>query len=279
MESKVDRLDASEVQHQQVLLGELGASMSDVLSTENVIWVEGATEELCFPRILAGLAVNGRERSSRLLGTTILGLISTGDFESKNKSDITRVAKIYRKLSTGPSILPPALVFILDVEFRTDEQRRDLEKVMDSPVIWLGRTMYENYLVSPGAIAHLISNFDVDEDLKVSPELVEEQVEQILCDPSLYYKQQVPSGSAERIKRVHGTKLLDQLFQNLKLTGLGYQYSSDKVEYGVALTDWLIENEPEELREVFDLLVGVLSARDEETSLIALAGNGGTTST
>ena len=72
-ECVVDQLDVSMARDQTRFLREVGASLSDVFGADNVLWVEGATEEECFPLILSKVA----ER--QLLGTKIVGVLSTDD--------------------------------------------------------------------------------------------------------------------------------------------------------------------------------------------------------
>jgi hypothetical protein len=70
-QSVVEHLDISETRDQARSLREVGASLSDVFGADDVLWVEGATEEECFPLILSKVA--GRP----LRGTKIVGVLST----------------------------------------------------------------------------------------------------------------------------------------------------------------------------------------------------------
>ena len=58
-----------------------------------------------------------------LMGTEILGIRQTGDLEGR---DAKRVFEIYRSLTKGASLLPPAIAFILDEECRDEEAKREL---------------------------------------------------------------------------------------------------------------------------------------------------------
>jgi hypothetical protein len=118
-ESVVEEIDASETHNQDLLLREVGARLSDVFGADGILWVEGPTEEACYPLILERVA--GR----LLLGTKILGVVHTGDFESKHSDTIL---EIYRRLSEGRGLLPPAIGFIFDREDRHEEARKDLER-------------------------------------------------------------------------------------------------------------------------------------------------------
>lgn len=52
-ESVVEALDVSQAQDQSRFLREVGASLADVFGADEVLWVEGPTEEECFPLILS----------------------------------------------------------------------------------------------------------------------------------------------------------------------------------------------------------------------------------
>jgi len=102
-ESVVEQLDVCETRDQARFLREVGASLSGVFGANNVLWVEGATEEECFPLIVSKVA----ER--QLLGTKIVGVLSTGDLGGRHSRDVYR---IYEGLSQSGGLLPPAVGFI-----------------------------------------------------------------------------------------------------------------------------------------------------------------------
>lgn len=91
-ESTFEIADPQNAQTLRACLAEVGARLSDVFGADNIIWVEGQTEELCFPKILERIA----RRSLR--GTVIRGMKNTGDLIGKR----ARLAmNIYKKLSGG----------------------------------------------------------------------------------------------------------------------------------------------------------------------------------
>jgi hypothetical protein len=49
---------------------------------------------------------------------------------------------------------------------------------------------------------------------------------------------------------------LEDIFSEFSVTRVTY----DKIIYGVALTEWLIENAPDDLREIADLLSNITAA-------------------
>ena len=52
-ESTVEQIDVAETRKLRLYLSEIGARLSDVFGADNILWVEGGTEELCFPLILS----------------------------------------------------------------------------------------------------------------------------------------------------------------------------------------------------------------------------------
>src|SRR5262249_857352 len=55
--STIEALEAEARTDQERLLAELGVRLSDIFGSESVLWVEGPTEELCFPLLLKHLGI------------------------------------------------------------------------------------------------------------------------------------------------------------------------------------------------------------------------------
>jgi AAA15 family ATPase/GTPase len=72
-ETKASVMNSEDVKEQRSLLAELGVSLSDVFGADNILWVEGPTEERCFPLILEKVA------KKPLRGTQILAIKNIGD--------------------------------------------------------------------------------------------------------------------------------------------------------------------------------------------------------
>jgi energy-coupling factor transporter ATP-binding protein EcfA2 len=242
-ESVVDQLDVSETRDQSRFLREVGASLSDVFGADNVLWVEGATEEVCFPLILSKLT----ER--RLLGTKIVGVLNPGDLEGRRSRDVYR---IYQRLTDAGGLLPPAVGFIFDREGRDKTQREDLERESDGLVTFTSRRMYENYLLNPRAIAHVVSGIKGFRDDEVSPKVIEGWIEERGWDDKYF---DTPLEESARthpfwLAEVDGAKVLTDLFVDLSETRVVYHKST----HGEALTRWLCDNDPEVLKELVSLI-------------------------
>jgi hypothetical protein len=246
-ETMIEQLDSAEAQDQKLLLSEVGARLSDVFGADNILWVEGATEELCFPLII--------EKVLRrpLQGTKIIGVIQTGDFESKHSG---LILQIYDRLTRGSGLIPPAIGFIFDREGRSQQDQDDLIRRSQGKVVFLPRRMYENYLLNPDAIASVISQIEGFRDSPVTPKEVEHWLQCNRSDKKYYDSNICESerSGEEWMRDVHGAKILADIF--MKLSELRIEY--DKVKYGVALTEWILENTPTDLTEVANIIASRL---------------------
>src|ERR1041385_1081374 len=91
-ETLIDRMDVKEARDLRAVLADVGARLSDVFGSDSILWVEGPTEELCFPKIAERLTTRP------LLGTSIVGVMHTADFDAR-RSEAT--VQLYRRLSAG----------------------------------------------------------------------------------------------------------------------------------------------------------------------------------
>lgn len=253
-ESKIQTIKTQETSELSKYLSEVGARLSDVFGSDNILWVEGSTEEACFPLIIRELA------KLPLLGTTILGVKHTGDFEG-NQSEL--IFEVYKRLSKGNGLLPEAIAFIFDREGRTDTQREDLERKGKGQVIFLKRRMYENYLLNPLAIASVISSLPSFASNPITSEQVSEWLAQHKWNTD-FFERAVPVEKQKDelwLEKVHGAKILERIFADLSEA----RYSYDKVEHGELLTMWIIKNSPDDLQDIVNLLKQILQTNSLST--------------
>jgi hypothetical protein len=246
-ETMIEQLDSSEAQDQKLLLSEVGARLSDVFGADNILWVEGATEEFCFPLIVEKVL------QRPLQGTKIIGVTQTGDFEGKHSR---LIFQIYDRLTKGSGLIPPAIGFIFDREGRSEQDQNDLIRRSQGKVVFLPRRMYENYLLNPNAIASVISLIEGFRDSPVTTEEVEHWLQCNRSDKKYYDSSISESEQTENgwIQNVHGAKILETIFKEFS----EYRIEYDKVKYGVALTEWILENSPTDLIEVADVIASKL---------------------
>jgi hypothetical protein len=75
-----------------------------------------------------------------------------------------------------------------------------------------------------------------------------------LNDQSYFCKEEKISTPEDRPRRVDAARVLEDLFSNFSETRVSYE----KVKHGIALTEWLIRNAPEQLDDIVALLTKVL---------------------
>jgi AAA domain, putative AbiEii toxin, Type IV TA system len=244
--TKLQAINPRDSKDLQLSLLEIGARLSDVFGADNILWVEGETEEECFPRILRGIT----DRS--LMGTAVVGIRQTGDFSGRDRK---KVLNLYRRLSQANTLLPPALGFIFDEECLSQTEREDLSRMGPGLVHFLPRRTYENYLLDPAAIAVLANSIAGFRDPPLSQDEVYSSLEQKRRDLNYFCRgtSQVPSNW---IALIDGAKVLSNIFSEMSENRVLYQ----KTTHSVALTDWLIHNNPEMLREVANMLGELLPA-------------------
>lgn len=245
--SVVNRIDKNNVREMETVLAEVGARLSDVFGADRILWVEGRTEETCFPLILEMIMAH------RLGGTVILGIVNTGDFNGRHSR---LVIEIYKRLSGSEGLMPPSVVFLFDREKLSESDLKSVEEETGGKVKFLKRRMYENYLIHPGAIAaHLtgILKKDISED-DVDSWIKENQSER------KYFKD-LADGVKETEENwldvVDGAKFLDDMYQEFSAGA----YDGNKVKYGEELTIWIAKNAPQDLRGIGEELVAVMELK------------------
>lgn len=250
-ESKLERLDSKSMKDQSRCLLEVGARLSDVFGSDEIIWVEGDTEEICFRLIIQDLM------KKPLLGRAIVAVRNVGDLEGKRPS-AKMIWEIYSQLSKSNALIPPAIAFVFDREQRTEAERADLASRTSGKVKFLPRRMYENYLLIPEAIQAVLSllpSFGA-----VCPS-VDEVKEWLMANGGKRAYIDQPTDRADITssvwrEQVNGAKLLRDLFAGLS----GNREEYRKTVHSVQLTEWLIQNKPDSLEEVKDFLDSILAA-------------------
>jgi predicted ATPase len=230
----------------KLYLREIGARLSDVFGADDILWVEGETEEECIPRILSGIA------GKSLMGTAIVGIRQTGDFSGRDRK---KVLELYRRLSQSNTLLPPALGFIFDQECLSPTEKADLERMGQGLVHFLPCRMYENYLLLPAAIAAVASSIDGFRENPLSEDEVRRSLEEKRQDLRYFCKgtRKVP---ADWVTVIDGASVLGDIFREMSESRVEYR----KTSHSVALTDWLIQNNPEAFKEIAQLVTALLPA-------------------
>jgi ABC-type lipoprotein export system ATPase subunit len=250
-ETHSSMMNAGDIKEQRSLLAELGVSLSDVFGADRIVWVEGATEELCFPLVLSDLA------PKLLTGTKIVSIKNTGDLLGKKAHFADVMFDLYKRLSGGNNLYPPAIGFVFDQENRTEQDMKDLQKRSPEPVYFLERCMYENYLLHANAIAFVLNQVDAGREQPLTSEAVQQWLKANKLDKSFFSKtstQENLSNPQWVDENINAAKLLDKVFADLSKTGVKFR----KTTHSIMLTEWLLEKNPEHFAELVQFLRGIL---------------------
>lgn len=249
--SNVMPIDGSRQQDLRMSLADVGIRLGDVFGADSILWVEGKTEETCFPELLQGLT------QTRLQGVQILGVVSTDELGAKNA---TRVFDIYSRLAGTASLLPPAVAFILDKEQRSEREITNIERMSGGLARWLPLRMYENYLVEPACIAHVINAEDPERQNPLAAGDIQGWLENRGGERN-YFAPDEPTAylTTGWVQRVHGAKLLHDIFNEFTDARVCY----DKVKHGVLLTQKLIEHPTEALMNLCEMLSEIVTNAPE----------------
>ena len=241
----IQEIDSKDSKGMLNILENIGSKLSDVFGYESILWVEGPTEEQCFPLIVEKLL----EKSMIL--KPILKVKNTGDFEKKH---IQTTLDLYNRLVNGNALIPPSSAFIFDKENRSDKDLGDLKKEGKGKIHFLGRRLYENYLLNSSAIASILNKYSSECEWK-DKEFSKNQIEQFFLDEKgkkEYWDDKTPTKDKldKWRNEIHAAKLLDKLFNHFSDSMLPYR----KTTHSKELTQWLIDNKPDELQELKALL-------------------------
>lgn len=243
--TELDQLDVRNSKALETCLAEIGARLSDVFGADNVLWVEGATEAICYPIILSRIA------KRTLMGTAIIGVRQVGDLEGR---DARRVLEIYNSLSATASLIPPAIGFLLDGECRSPEEKLRLNRLGKNLVSFLPRRMFENYLLHPAAIASVANAIPGFSGTPVTEAAVRALIDEKRLIGDYFCDQMVPGAADEWIREIDAARVLKEIFAELSQTRVSY----DKVKHSVALTEWIVNQDPQELDGIATLLTQIL---------------------
>lgn len=244
-ESVFESIDIEQFEQQRVYLAEVGVRPSDVFGYDRVLWVEGETEEKCFPMILQKTSVKLKR------GTMILKVQNTGDFDGKHAD---KVIAIYKRLSQAQGgLFPDAIGYVFDRETRTAEKLKDLERLDPKHIHFIPRRLYENYLLNTAAITATINAIEGFSRRPITKKQVSAWLEKHRCE-SKYYKPLKLANDDDWKVDVDGAVLLSDMFSEMSEKRVAF----DKNQHSAALTKWILENSTDDLSEISSLLVNII---------------------
>lgn len=246
-QTEVQLLDLGETENLRLFLADIGARLSDVFGAERILWVDGETEETCFPEIVKA------SKQYPHYGTKILGVRQTGDFEGKHSKTIF---EIYTRLSTGEGLLPPAVGFLFDREGRNSTLRTDLTRQGKGRVKFLDRRMFENYLLNSNALEAIFKEIPGFREKPIMADEIERHFENSKTNPDLIDPKFHGKSHDTWLTEVNGARLLLELFQTLSETRFRY----NKIEHGLKLTRYILANSPDAFSEIAEKIRTLLDA-------------------
>ncbi len=246
-QSTIESISVNDTKNQQLYLAEIGAKLSDVFGADNIFWVEGKTEEICFPKIIEKI------KGVSLMGTVVLSVVNTGDFQQKKNSEL--IFKMYEKLSTGKGLLPPAIGFFFDSEKLSKIEKADLARRSNDKVVFTKRKMFENYLLNTQAIVDVLNGIEEIYDLKITIDNINDWITVKKWDKK-FISQTYAKEKSENdwLMNVDGASFLDSLFSSISQNRLTF----DKIKHSVSLCEWIIENSFEDLKDIENTLSAFL---------------------
>lgn len=213
--SQIKQFTKSEYHEFRSELSDLGIRMTDLHAKDRVLWVEGQTEEIVFPKLL-------REYCPEIsAGTAVLRVTHTGTFES-SKVHINEVAKTYSRL-TQTSLAPPMVAIVLDSEGRQQQDIEKIERENNKLLHFLPYKMIENYVLDADAIAAVLKAYNVVAERSV-----------VIA--------QLPANEEDK-RNADGAKILKEIFT----TSSNTTYEFRKTTHTPELFDWLLENKKDSL--------------------------------
>ncbi len=242
MISNVSSIDARKTKDLEVTLQAVGARLSDVFGMDNIIWVEGATDEICFPMIMNALKIP-------YLGTKVLGVVNTGDFANKKHGRMA--VKIYHQLSSADGLLPPALGFVFDGDMQP--QLQELAGEFGKSIFFLRRQNFESYFIDFPEIIAGILNTEEDGTQIYTESEVSKWVEDNKKEDK-YYSGDNSYDEKKWLQTIDGAKFLENLFRDL----IGKNLPYDKVRHGEKITRRILCENPDHFSDIGDLIKQIL---------------------
>jgi len=210
---------------------DLGIRLTDLHGCDRVLWVEGETEEAIFPKILAHFFKEIAQ------GIATLRLHATGDFEARAYR-ASKVAEIYRRLSSATFLAPPMVAITLDREGKQPSEIDRLIREGKGILHFLPQPMIENYLLLPEAISSVLNSYYA---CNTTSQDVQDSIARAINDPGNRINPRNHAGSPP-----HAAKVLGHVFVELGGSNADYK----KTTHGPMIADWILINQPEAFQEL-----------------------------
>jgi energy-coupling factor transporter ATP-binding protein EcfA2 len=251
-ESHLQPVKLEDAEQAREVASALGFSMMDVFGFERMIWVEGPTEEICFPYLA---------KKRGLLVDPSIGFASgasTSSFESR-RGESRSAAEIYETAGRRLSPLLKGMAFALDRERLSDAEVAQQEK-SKRKLRFLPRRCLECFFLLPSAIAEVLTSLDVESH-------TEEEVAGWISTHGGESKYGASAqwdadlSSSAWLAKVDAARLLADLFRSLSDARVEYRKTRD----GISLQTLIEERHPENLNDLVKYLQRVVEVALRDT--------------
>jgi predicted ATPase len=250
-ESTVEPLALDEVERFREVADHLGVSMTDVFAAERVVWVEGPTEELCFPFIYREL-IGPLPR-----GLLMVSVAATGDFFAKRR-DREVIYEIYSRLSSASAALTISVAFSFDTEELSPDDKERMIKDSRGRMHFLPRRHLECYLVNAEGIAEFINERDLSDE-RVTGEAVTKELERLAIEEPFRVSNVTWAGDLDDpkwLRSVDAARLIKTAVENLSEHRVTFAKKDDSLR----LLRYVLTHRPEAIDELKDYVAGLVRA-------------------
>jgi energy-coupling factor transporter ATP-binding protein EcfA2 len=224
-ESMITPMNLGEIFAFREIAEQLGVSMADIFAADCIIWVEGPTEELCFPWLYQQVVGAPLPR-----GTSFTSVLATGDFIAKRR-DKELVYKIYSRLSQAAAPLVKSVAFSFDSENLSDLEKLSMVRDSRGKMHFLPRRHIECFLINSAAIAAFITDRDAHLRGVLTIEMVREKLTTLAGSKQFSVPEWAGNiDDAAWQARVDAANLIDQTCEVLSESRARFNKNDDTLE-------------------------------------------------
>lgn len=248
-ESKVVQLDPTELDTLREVAREVGASMSDVFAADRIVWVEGPTEEICFPLIYQHTTGHSVPR-----GAVFTSVSSTGDF-SQRKRGKSSAFEAYARLAKAAAPLVDHVVFSFDTEALSAKDIEDFKRSTGYPIRFLPRRHLECFALSPEAIHHLLLMRDNENAASYSEGNVASKLQELASTKEFFIEEwNTDLGDKKWLGKVDAAKLIERACTELSSARVVFRKTDDTRE----LLKFILETDPTYVEDLSQYVLSLL---------------------
>jgi predicted ATPase len=251
--SEIQHVDTKNLTQIRGVAKDLGVSMTDVFSAEKIVWVEGETEENCFPLVYQSHV------DVLPIGLVFISVVATGDFMSK-KRDRELIYKIYLKISNAVSLFSVPTSFSFDSELLSDAEKQKMHADSNGLVRFLPRRNFECYLIDIEAISSLIEEKDPEVNKSEIKSLVKKMLVEISAETQFSISQWKGDLEDESwLQYVDGAGLISEVCARATEQRVNYSKKHDSV----VLLRSILDKNPKKLAGLIEYVASLVEPKSQ----------------